>query len=185
MTKIIGVQQFNAFSELDHVFKSDKLRVVNSRGIEYNVGLNNQVGRKLVVSKYTKLSNIEKSIRERTFYFSSPSGWLDPFEMLFFKSRISIGNVDNVIVHSSCFACNDIENEEGFWQIWSKDEKEPIVRVTYNVVNLLTSLNNQAGNRYEFYLGGMEYKNREEIKDIAEQRQDHYEHIDDYLNKLT
>lgn len=153
-------------------------------GIIYNSGLNNYVGHKLVVSKYTRLSNLEKSIRDRTFYFCSPSGWLDPFEMLFFQSRIKIGNIDNVIVHASCFACNDIENEEGFWQIWSKDEKEPIVRITYNVVNLLTSLNNRAGNLYDFYLGGMEYKNREEIKDIALQQEDHYEQIDDYLNKL-
>ena len=184
MTKIQGVQKFYLFNNLTHVFQSDKLKVVNSKGIEYNPGLNNQIGCELVVSKYTKLSNIEKSIKDRSFYFSSPSGWLDPFEMLFYQSEMKVGGDNNVIVHASCFACNDIENEEGFWQIWSKDEKEPIVRVTYNVVNLLTSLNNQAGNRYDFYLGGMEYKNREEIKDIAQQRVNHYELIDDYLNKL-
>lgn len=184
MTKIQGIQEFNRFNNMNHVFQSDKLRVVNSKGVVYHPGLNNEVGRKLVVSKYIKLVNLENSINNGTFYFCSPSGWLDPFEMLFFKSRIRIGNVDNVIVHASCFACNDIENEEGFWQIWSKDEKEPIVRVTYNVVNLMNSLHNQAGNRYDFYFGGMEYKNREEIIDIAQQQVDHYELIDDYLNKL-
>lgn len=167
-----------------HVFKSDKLKVVNPKGVEYNKGLNNQIERRLVVSKYIKLSDLEKSVRSKSFFFSSPLGWLDPFELLFYKSRIRIGNDNNVIVHASCFACNDIENEEGFWQIWSKNEKEPIVRVTYNVIDLLTSLNDSAGDRYDFYLGGMEYKNREEILEIARHQCDHYNRIDDYLNKL-
>lgn len=182
MAKVAGIQEFSTFKDLEHVFKSNKLKIVDSQGIEYNHGLNNQSEYRLVVTKYTKLSNLERSIRDRTFYFSSPLEWLDPFEMRFFRPRIQIGNNENVIVHACCFACNDIENEEGFWQIWSKNETEPIVRVTYNVVRLLTSLNNQAGNTYNYYLGGMEYKSRKEI--LNQEVEDRYEQIDDYLNKL-
>ncbi len=167
-----------------HVFKSDKLKVVNSKGVKYSTKLNNQIEKRLVVSKYIKLSNLEKSIRNKSFYFSSPLEWLDPFELLFYRPVMRIGNNNSFTVHACCFACNDIENEEGFWQIWSKNEKEPIVRVTYNVINLLTALNASADDRYDFYLGGMEYKKRKEILAIARHPSDQYNQIDDYLNKL-
>ncbi len=182
MKKVSGIQKFIAYNGLEHVYKSDKLKLVNSKGIEYASGLNNQHDSLLTVSKYTKLSNLERSVKDQTFYFSSPSEWLDPFEMLFYRPKINVGDIENVVVHACCFACNDIENEEGFWQIWSKDEKDPIVRVTYNVEKLLNNLNNIAGDLYEFYLGGMEYNSREVIK--KQLATDNYEQIDDYLNKL-
>ena len=179
-----GVQTFNKYMELEHVFKSDKLKVVSDKGVTYKEGFNESKGnRVLAICKYTKLSNLEKSVNGRNFYFGSPYEWLDPFELLFYKPKMFVNQENNnITIHASCFACNDIENEEGFWQIWSKGEKEPIVRVLYNVNKLLTSLNYHADG-HSFYLGGMEYETRDKIMS-QNSMIDSYESIDDYLNKL-
>ena len=179
-------QEFSLYQKNNHVFLSDKLKIVNENGskIKYIEGFNkNSDSEPLVVSKYTKLSNLIKSIKGGTFYFSSPEKWLDPFEMFFYKSKFNIGN-ENCVIHASCFACNDIENEEGFWNIWSKGEREPIVRVTYDVEKLLHALNEQACNKYDFYLGGMIYTSRKEIFEARKNVPDSYEKIEDCFNKL-
>lgn len=181
-------QKFSAYNGFENVFKSDKLCIVNEDGtkIKYIKRFNkNSDSEPLVVSKYTKLNNLIKSIKDCTFYFSSPEKWLDPFEMLFYESKFKIGN-ENCVIHASCFACNDIENEEGFWNIWSIGEKDPIVRVTYNIQKILKALNEQADNKYVFYLGGMNYTSRENI--IQESKKtvsNSYPQIDDCLNLLS
>ncbi len=170
---------------LKHVFRSDMLKV-NKDGIKYEKDFNQSNGKQiLAVSKYTKLSNLEKSVNEGTFYFGSPYDWLDPFELLFYQPKMNIRNEGAITIHACCFTCNDIENEEGFWQIWSIDEKEPIVRVTYNVDKLLASLNKRAENIYTFYLAGMVYQTRDNILKYHREPQNYYyEETDDYLNKL-
>ena len=187
MTKIAGIQTFKTkHDNLKHVFKSDKLQVVDESGIRYNKGFNNNPGNQvLTVSKYMKISNLVKSIEENNFFFTSPLNWFDPFELFFFRPQMNIANEGLVCVHACCFACNDIENEEGFWQIWSIGENEPIVRVTYNIEKLLESLNRNAKDQYDFYLAGMEYVSRDKIMNLYQEKQvDSYEKIDDYLNML-
>ena len=186
MEKGPGLQAFSSYKELEHVFISNQLKVINKQGIEYVLGFNGiKDNRVLAVTKYTKLSDLEKSVNDSTFYFGSPFDWLDPFELFFFQSQMNITNEEEpVTIHASCFACNDIENEEGFWQIWSIGEEEPIIRVTYNVEKLLESLNRQSNNQYDFYLAGMEYATRENIKKQQSEQQNSYNTIDEYINKL-
>lgn len=189
MEKVAGIQEFSKFyisvpfEELKHVFVSNQLKVVSGNGIEYVRDFNDlRSSQILVVSKYQKLSDLEKSIKNNNFFFSSPESWYDPFELKFYKPQIKINTENNITIHACCFACNDIDNEEGFWQIWSKGEKDTIVRVTYNVEKLLKALDSQANNQYEFYLAGVEYKSRGEI--MKQEKKASYEKIDDYLNML-
>jgi len=184
MEKKPGKQNFLRYNNLNHVFKSDKLKIVKGTGVKYEKGFNgNNEDNNLVISKYTKLNHLEKSVRNSSFYFNNALEWLDPFELLFYRPNVTIDGQENVSIFASCFACNDIDNEEGVWQIWSKGEKEPIVRVTYNVNKLLSTLNDHADNLYNYYLAGMEYKSRESIlKEKCENQQ--FTSIDDYLNKL-
>lgn len=178
-------QTFSPFNNLKHVFKSDKLKVDNQK-IRFEKEFHGfRDSNRLVVCKYTKLSNLIESVNEKSFYFSSPEKWLDPFEMLFFQPRVKILGQKDVVLHACCFSCNDIDNEEGFWEIWSKDESEPIVRVTYDVNKLLTSLNGQAGNLYSFYLGGVLYLSRKTILNLY-RKESHYSYntIYEYINKL-
>jgi hypothetical protein len=114
-----------------------------------------------------KLSYLINSIKDEYFFFGSPDSWLDPFETLFYKPVMKIGDNEEVSVHACCFACNDIENEEGFWIIWSKGEIEPIVRVTFDVKKLVEILSKDEYGQYEFYLGGMAYTSRDKILDKA------------------
>lgn len=187
MGKEPGLQTFNKNKDYKHIFKSDKLKVVSDKGVTYEDGFNEAKGNQiLAICKYTKLSNLEKSVNESNFYFGSPYEWLDPFELLFYKPKMLVNQEKNEItIHACCFACNDIDNEEGFWQIWSIDEKEPIVRITYNVEKLLSSLNRQSKNKYDFYLAGMEYETREKILNLHHKNHfNSYDTINDYLNML-
>lgn len=182
MGKDPGLQAFKRYKNLEHVYQSDKLKVINWDGVTYEEGFNgNHDNHALAICKYTKLSNLEKSVNGRNFYFGSPYEWLDPFELLFYNNRVVVNNA-NVTIHASCFACNDIDNEEGFWQIWSRGENEPIIRIIYNVDKLLESLDQHA-NGCNFYVGGMEYETRGNILDESSKKVS-YESIDDYLNKL-
>lgn len=178
-----GQQVFSRYNEkLNHVYKSD-LKIINGSKIfcdenhktPYHINT-------LVVCKYTKLSYLVESIDKGTFYFSSPANWIDPFEKLFYKNRYKIGN-EIITLHACCFANNDIENEEGFWNIWSKGETDRIVRVTYNIEKLLEALNKQAVDKYLFYLGRVQYISR---KEIIEKRNKSvsYQSLDEYLNIL-
>ena len=177
-------QKFEPYDGFPNVYKSDKLEVVDEKQVKFNVDINNYSDSEpLVVSKYMKLSYLINSIKGEYFFFASPDSWLDPFETLFYKPVMKIGENEEVSVHACCFTCNDIENEEGFWNIWSKGEKEPIVRVTYNMKRLVENLSRANFNQYDFYLGGMTYTSREQIltKAVIQHK---YNNISEYINNL-
>lgn len=176
-------QEFSLYEDSTNVYKSNMITIVDEKRISYNGGYSNISDyNPLVISKYMKFSHLIDSIKKEYFFFGSPETWLDPFEMLFYKPKIKIGDEENVTLHACSFACNDIENEEGFWTIWSKGESEPIVRVTYNVKRLVEKL--AAKIQYEFYLGGMAYTSREHI--LGKAAIPHtYGQISDYINYLS
>ena len=180
---LLKPQEFKPFDNYQNVYVSNMLMIVDENHVQYRGGFGEITDSKpLVVSKYMKMSYLIDSINNDYFFLGSPETWLDPFEMLFYKPIIKIGEEDNVTVHACSFACNDIENEEGFWIIWSKGESDPIVRVTYNVKKLMELL--AIRENEEFYLGGMVYTSREQI--LKEAAIPHtYSKIEDYINKLS
>lgn len=183
MNKISGQQVFSRYNEkLNHVYKSD-LKIINGSKVfcdeNHKTPLHSNT---LVVCKYTKLGYLAESIAKGTFYFSSPANWIDPFEKLFYKNKYKIGD-ENVTLHACCFANNDIENEEGFWNIWSKGETDRIVRVTYNIEKLLEALDKQAVDKYLFYLGRVQYISRKEIIEKISNNTS-CQSLEEYLNIL-
>lgn len=134
--------------------------VANNLGIDKErVVLNGEHDKRIVASKYMPLSRFVDAVKNKKFSFLSPLLWSDPFEMLFYKPKAQIANKDYCI-NACCFAGNDIQNEEGFWNIWSNGNKEPIIRVTFDITKLLETLSNQTSDGLSFYLGAMEYVTR-------------------------
>jgi hypothetical protein len=131
-------------------------------------------------------SNLKKAIENDTFRFSSPNSWTDPFELLFYHPSMTVER-EKVTIHGCCFACNDIENEDGFWNIWGKNSTEKIVRVIYNVDKLLKALDEHNADSYDYYLGGMRYFSREYIWEEAQRISNNnmtYNSTTDYINNL-
>ena len=173
-------QSFEPFPNRIGVFKSSALKEIKDNQISYNKYFNNGNENFLVVSKYMPASRIIEAIEKNSFFFSSPEGWFDPFEMLFYN-RVRLETEKTI--HACCFACNDIENEEGFWNIWSIDTPEPIVRVTYNIEKLFNALENQSDNN-KYYLAGMEYCPRAKLFDVKDSLEDKPFSVEEYLNLL-
>lgn len=148
-------ENFTPWSE-DHqnVFIASDLRIDKER-----VVLNGEQDKRIVVSKYMPLSRFSDAVKNKKFAFLSPLLWTDPFEMLFYNNKLHIDNEDYCI-NACCFAGNDIQNEEGFWNVWGKGSKEPIIRVTYDLTKLLVALSNRTTNGLSFYLGAMKYLSR-------------------------
>lgn len=178
-------QNFEPSEQYQRVFKSNKLGITGTTVKyceDYSVGKGEVP---LVICKYMSYSNLKKALDNDSFRFSSPNSWMDPFELLFYKPSMIVGR-EKVTIHGCCFTCNDIENEDGFWNIWGKNSSERIVRVIYNVDKLLEALVRQNEGNYEFYLGGMRYFSREYIWDKAHgnHRISDYDNINDCLNDL-
>lgn len=173
-------QTFPSFKEMSRVFKSSALKEIKAKEVSYKKDFNNGNENFLVVSKYQPLARIIEAVEKKNFCFVSPEKWLDPFELLFYK-QVKLDNDKNI--HECCFACNDIENEEGFWNIWSIDASDTIVRVTYNIEKLLKSLEENSVNE-QFYLAGMEYCSRYDILKTKDTLENRSYSIEEYLNLL-
>lgn len=172
-------KSFENWQNHKNIYISKKLEIDKKTVI-----INGEKDKRIVVSKYMPISRFSNAVEERTFAFLSPVLWRDPFEMLFFHPQVHVDyKYDFCTVNICCFASNDITNEEGFWNIWSKDSSEPIVRVTYDITKLLKELGKNQG--LDFYLGSMNYKSRNEIlRENGKNSKASYSIIDDYLNDL-
>lgn len=157
--------------------------VANNLGIDKErVIMNGEQDRRIVASKYMPLSRFVNAVKFKKFSLISPLLWRDPFEMLFFKPKVQIGN-EIYCIYACCFAGNDIQNEEGFWNVWSNDCKEPIIRVTYDMEKLLEVLSNKSINGLSLYLGAMEYLTRFSLLEKkGKSLNKTYSNVPDYLN---
>ena len=170
-------QKFEKWLGHDNVYLSSNLKLDKS-----TVYLNGEEDKRITFSKYMPIGRFCNAVEKGEFVFLSPILWKDPFEMLFFHPQVLISD-DRYSVNMCCFAANDITNEEGFWNIWSKDSSEPIVRVTYDFSKLLEEFGKNQ--KMDFYLGMINYKSRHDILINSKRRTNSfYSHICDYLNDL-
>jgi hypothetical protein len=157
--------------------------IAESIGIDTErVLLNGEVDKRIVASKYMPLSRFVNAVQSKKFTFLSPLLWLDPFETLLYKPMVQIDQ-ETYHINACCFAGNDIQNEEGFWNIWGNGSNEPIVRVTYDMSKLLRALSTQANENIVFYLGAIKYLTRHEILQKSKNGSNKtYSSISDYLS---
>lgn len=147
-----------------------------------SVFLNGEKDRRIVASKYMPLSRFLEAVKNKKFSFLSPLLWRDPFEMLFYKPKVKIEN-EYYCINACCFAGNDIQNEEGFWTVWSNGSIEPIIRVTYDMTLLLETLSNLPYDGLSFYLGAMKYLTRFSLLEKKlNSMSKTYISVSDYLN---
>jgi len=159
-----------------NVFIASDLRIDKE-----SVLLNGEHETRIVVAKYMPLSRFVSNVKNKEFAFLSPLLWSDPFEMLFYNPKLHV-ETEDYYINACCFAGNDIQNEEGFWNVWGKGSNESIVRVTYDLTKLLETLSNRSPNGLSYYLGAMKYLPRDILLKIkAESMNKTYRSVTDYL----
>lgn len=154
---------FTNYCNHQNIYVSKGLTVVDSSKqlINYDQKQvdNEDLDNRLVFVKYMKLSNFRESIKGSYFYFASPLQWEDPFEHKLPTEFHSEGI--NWNVRCCCFAITDFGNEEGFWKLFSMGIDEPIVAITFDVLNLYKQLAEHQD--MKFYVNGVTYSDRDSI----------------------
>lgn len=156
-------KSFTNYSNYHNVYVSNGLFVVDSKKqkiiFDQNQVDNEDPNNRLVFVKYMKLSNFRESIKGSYFYFASPLQWEDPFEHKLPTEFHLEGIKWNV--RCCCFAITDFGNEEGFWKLFSMGIDEPIVAITFDVLNLYEQLAEHQD--MKFYVNGVSYSDRDSI----------------------
>lgn len=126
-------------------------------------------------------------IRDATSYrltFISPALWNDPFEKLFFRESIQIGQI-NYSIRCICLTYDWIESEEAAWL--RSGENNETVRVDYDFEKLCSELNKMKD--VDFYFSVVDYSlSRKEIIKLSNdfKRGAWFPNsIDDYLNVMS
>lgn len=142
-------------------------------------------GRKgLSLFRYMSASHFLKDAAAGSISFISPALWNDPFERLFFREPIQIGQIQYSI-RCICLTYDWIESEEAAWLRSSVDNE--MVRVEYDFEKLCSELNKMTD--VDFYFSVIDYSlPRKDIIKLANDFKNGKwapKTIDDYLNVMS
>ena len=131
-----------------------------------------------------KLSIATTDLKEQKLSFVSPELWNDPFEKLFFRESIKIGQI-NYSIRCICLTYDWIESEEAAWL--RAGENNETVRVDYDFEKLCSELNKMKD--VDFYFSVVDYSlSRKEIIKLSNDFRGGAwspNSIDDYLNVMS
>lgn len=143
------------------------------------------------IYKYIKYKYFKNSIKKNktggydvSLTFVTPDNWNDPFESVFYKSKIHI-NKKTYYVTCFCATLEPTESEESAWNrnIYSAEDDEKTIRVSYEFMSFckfLERIGKEKG--LSFYLSIANYSlSRSSFK----KRKTSYTSLDDYLNDLS
>lgn len=120
---------------------------------------------KTFVNKYLTIDKFEKLVTAEEFAFSSPEYWLDPYEQLFYKrpEYHDIFHFDIPDFQAYCFTSNQNRNEDAMWSVYRYNSSEPVIKVTFNLYELLRQINDFCEKRnFTLYIGSVDYSKSQE-----------------------
>lgn len=112
------------------------------------------------IYRYIPLSNIH----ENKLWFSNPNKWKDPFERLFIESTYKM---DGKIIpykyknHIYCMCITTTKHNEAAWKVYNSE-----VQFRISKENFLSILEKYT-EKYDIYIGKVEYRNTSEIKKLS------------------
>lgn len=128
-----------------------------------NAALRLNVDEKTYLNKYVRLEYFKNNLIEKKFLMFSPNNWIDPFEHIYYKSKKSKIIEDKYSFplpnfHCLCLTNNSNTNEDATWTIYSYNSDKPVVKITYNLYELLKLFSSFCvKNDYTLYLGKIDY----------------------------
>lgn len=138
----------------------------------------------LSLFRYLQVSHFLSDAATRCLTFISPALWNDPFEKLFFRETIIIGQIQYSI-RCICLTYDWIESEEAAWL--RSGVGNEMVRVEYDYEKLCSELNSMTG--FDFYFSVVDYSlpRKEIIKLSNAFKNGDWEpnDIDEYLNVMS
>ena len=138
----------------------------------------------LSLFRYMNASHLLSDLKEQKLSFVSPELWNDPFEKLFFRESIKIGQI-NYSIRCICLTYDWIESEEAAWL--RAGENNETVRVDYDFEKLCSELNKMKD--VDFYFSVVDYSlSRKEIIKLSNDFRGGAwspNSIDDYLNVMS
>ena len=134
--------------------------------------------------RYQQASHFIRDAASCRLTFISPALWNDPFEKLFFRESIQIGQI-KYSIRCICLTYDWIESEEAAWL--RAGENNETVRVDYDFEELCSELNKMK--EVDFYFSVVDYSlSRKEIIKLSNDFRGGAwtpNSIDDYLNVMS
>lgn len=152
-SKTENFQNFSPYKECSKIYVSDQLLC------------DFQKEKLKHIYKYLPIDYFIDSIIHHYFYMASPSKWEDSFEMKYLDFIASNENKENeelrnYSIFCSCMTYNNSDSEEASWNNYG-DNKENVIRVTYNFDEFCKVLNDVSNEK--IYIGKVDYKLRKDI----------------------
>lgn len=144
----------------------------------------------LRLSRYMRISNvIETSCGQ--LRFDIPERWTDPFEKLFYKYPVTIGEKDYYVV-CLCFIYDVNDGEESLWHVHGNIKNSgsgsighTVVRTSFNIQEMCKKLA-KANPDISFYFAPIDYSlSRNQIVQRYQKRKNTpYSFINDFINDM-
>lgn len=141
-------------------------------------------GKGLSLFRYLSASHFLKDVTTRSLTFVSPALWNDPFEKLFFREPIQIGEI-YYSIRCICLTYDWIESEEAAWL--RSGENNEMVRVEYDFDKLCSELDKLPDVAFYFSVVDYSLSRKEIIKLSNDFKRGKWcpNSIDDYLNVMS
>ena len=114
--------------------------------------------------KYMPYDRLMSCVANSELAFVSPATWVDPFERRFWKTDYNRYNYTGPEIACMCLTTKFSTNEEAAWKMYA-DSKSKALRISFNVKQLLDTLESYAQTNYcAIYIGKAIYSlERKEI----------------------
>ncbi len=147
-------------------------------------------GNSLRLSRYMRISNVIETSRGQ-LRFDVPKRWSDPFEKLFYKNPIKIGEKDYYVV-CLCFICDVNDGEESLWHVHGNIKNNgsipinhTVVRASFNIQELCKKLS-KANPDISFFFATIDYSlSRDQILQRYQKRKKTpYNSINEFIDDM-
>lgn len=126
--------------------------------------------KKQVISRYTTYHRFKELVEGNKIAFFSPDRWEDPFEKVYFNTKIRISSNNKPCkppqIVCLCFTKCQYENSAAFWKNFKTNENERLVRIEFYFEKLVCQISELLKNRnLGLYISVVDYSlNEESIK---------------------
>ena len=127
--------------------------------------------KKQVISRYTTYHRFKELVEAEKIAFFSPDRWEDPFEKIYFNTKIRISSNNKPYkppqIACLCFTKCQYENSAAFWKNFKVNENERLVRIEFDFDKLIRQISERLKKRnLGLYVSAVDYSlNEKSIKE--------------------
>ncbi|MBP5406933.1 hypothetical protein J6Z19_07275 [bacterium] len=150
--------------------KENVTRIPDFRKIHF---LNNyKINEKTFLNKYISFKHLEENITKNEIVFVSPKTWRDPYEQIYYTAEnyAKYNNYKKPNIFCMCLTENSSQNEDAAWKIYQDTTNEKMIKVTFNVTEMLKQLDQYCfANNFSIYVGKIKYILSRDITTLSKQ----------------